>query len=96
MNREEARFILKAYRPGESDARDPEVAQALALAESDPALRLWLERQIASQAILRESLRQIPIPPDLRERILEAPNIGKVAVSTRRRPWLTLAAAVAL
>jgi hypothetical protein len=96
MNREEARFILMAYRPGEGDARDPDVAEALALAENDPALRLWLERQIASQAALRESLRRIPVPPNLRNRILAIPAVVELPIPSRRRPWLPLAAAVAL
>lgn len=96
MNREEARFILMAYRPGDRDARDLEVAQALALAESDPALRLWLKHQLASQAVLRESLQQIPVPPNLRERILATPAVVELLIPSRRRLWLPLAAAVAL
>jgi hypothetical protein len=87
-------MILLTYRPGRDDAHDPEVAQALALAERDPSLKHWLDRHLASQSLIRESLRQISVPPGLRERILSNAPAGRP--SRRLLPGLLLPLAAAL
>ena len=45
MDKERAKFMLSAYRPGHEDQDDPEFAEALALAREDEELRRWLEDQ---------------------------------------------------
>ena len=70
MNNNEAKFILRAYRPSGRDAADPAFNSALAQAKSDPALGAWLVREQAFDALITKKLRAIVPPPDLREAIL--------------------------
>ncbi len=70
MNRDDAQSILLLYRPGSADAHDPQIAEALALAHSDPDLAEWLEHHSARQLALREQFRGIPVPAGLKEQIL--------------------------
>lgn len=81
MNRDDAKLILLPYRDGIDDAADPEIAEALHLAQLDPELGIWLEQQSACQLVLREKFRQIPIPEGLREQI-----VSEHAAGTRRNP----------
>jgi len=71
VDKEQAREILSCYRPGRDDPTDPRFVEALERARHDAELAGWLERQTAFDAAVRESLRQVPVPPDLRTRILE-------------------------
>ncbi len=70
MTREEAQRTLLLYRPGTSDAAEPEIAEALAFAKQDGDLSKWLEQHCLQQAILREKIRQIPVPAGLKEQII--------------------------
>src|SRR5580765_8582945 len=70
MNSTEAKEILMLYRPGRADAQDPEFAEALALAGSDPELGRWLEEHCAIQNAFQTKFRQIPVPEGLKEQIL--------------------------
>jgi len=70
MNREEAKQILLPYRHGDSDANDPQIAEALQLAKSDDELRRWLEEHSSRQEILRAKFRQIPVPEGLVQQIV--------------------------
>ena len=45
MNRDEAMFILSAYRPGGADAHDAQFAEALDLAKQDAELAAWFAVQ---------------------------------------------------
>jgi hypothetical protein len=82
VNHEEAKQILLIYRPGTADADDPEVAQALALAQSDPQLSRWFEEHCARQNALREKFRQIPVLAGLKEQI-----ISEEAAKARANSW---------
>ncbi len=88
MNRNEAKNILLLYRPGTPDADDPQIAGALELAKHDPELAQWLAAHCARQLVLREKLRQIPVPAGLKEQI-----ISEQAASERMKPWQKLALA---
>jgi hypothetical protein len=70
VNRAEAKIILQLYRPDTADADDPQIAEALALAKSDPELSRWFEEHCARQNALREKFRQIGIPAGLKEQII--------------------------
>jgi len=70
MNSLQAKEILALYRPGTADREEPEVAAALALAQSDPELSRWLEDHCATQTLLRARFKQIPVPEGLKEQIL--------------------------
>jgi hypothetical protein len=91
MTINEAKEILQLYRPGTEDADDPQVAEALALAESNPELSLWLEMHIACQEAMRAKLRQISPPAGLKEQILSEHAASPRAVP--RPPVLSYAVA---
>jgi hypothetical protein len=94
VNREEAKNILLPYRHGTADAADPQIAEALALAERDTELKDWLVRHCARQFVLREKFRQIAAPAGLKEQIIsEQAARGKIIFW---REKFTLAAAAGL
>jgi hypothetical protein len=70
MDKEEARFILRSFRPDGADAENPDFAEALALAAKDRELGEWLARERASDAAFAEALAAVDIPGFLREEIL--------------------------
>lgn len=70
MNQEEAKNILLLYRPEMTDAGDPQLAEALALAKRDPQLARWLDEHCAWQNALRAKFRQIAAPAGLKEQII--------------------------
>ena len=70
MNRDEAKVILQAYRPGDKDAGDPYFAEALALAKSDPELNAWFADQQAFDARICDGLQQVRVPSRLKAEIL--------------------------
>jgi hypothetical protein len=94
VNRDEIKQILLVYRPGTSDADDPEIAEALALAQGDPELSLWLEEHHARQKALREKFRQLSVPAGLKEQIISEQAARAKAASRRER--ITGVAAVAV
>lgn len=97
MNNDEAKFILRGYRPGGRDAGEAAFAAALEQARQDPALGAWFAREQAHDAAVAAKLREITPPAGLREAILAG---GKVSAQPRwqwRRPaWLAVAAGVAV
>jgi hypothetical protein len=70
VNHDEAKNILLLYRHGMTDADDPQIAEALALAQRDRELTRWLEEHCARQFLLREKFRQITAPAGLKEQII--------------------------
>ncbi len=93
MTINEAKQILLTSHPARDDRDDPAVQQARALAEREPSLAQWLERQRAFQTATTRSLRSIPVPAHLRDRILEAKKIVH-PVEWWRHPLLWSAAAM--
>ena len=98
MNNEQARFILRAYRPGGRDAAEPAFAEALQQARSDPALGTWLAREQALDAAVAAKLRAVSPPPELREAILAGSRVSFAPARPRWRlpAWLAVAASLAL
>ena len=70
MDSREAKEILACYRRGFDDASDPRFAEALELARQDRALAQWFDEQTTVDATLSEGFKRIPVPADLREKIL--------------------------
>lgn len=70
MDKEEARFILRCFRPDGADAENPDFAEALAWAAKDRELGEWLARERSSDAGFAKALAAVAIPASLREEIL--------------------------
>jgi hypothetical protein len=94
MTRDEAKFILGAYRPGGGDAGSAVFAEALRDADHDPALRTWFERSRSLDAAVVGKLREILPPAGLREAILAGARASGSGRRRRRRfVWIAGAAA---
>ena len=72
MDKEHAREILLAYRPGTQDDIEPDVAEALDLAERDADLHEWLKEQTAFHQAVRTQLRSLSVPLELKGAILKS------------------------
>jgi hypothetical protein len=98
MDNREAKKILALYRPGSIDAADSKMAEALEAAQRDPELAAWFEQQCAVFNIIRAKLKEIPVPQDLKRRIiLEKPAPGRIiALPVAIRLLAAAAAIVAL
>jgi hypothetical protein len=99
MNNQEAKFILRAYRPSGADAANPAFAEALAQARRDPTLGDWLRREQTHDQAVAAKLRAAPPPVGLRDAILAGACVSGRSERARFFPpprWLALAASVAL
>ena len=83
MNNDEAKFILRAYRPGGQDAADPQFAEALAQARRDPGMARWLAEETGLDAAIAKKLNSLPVPAHLKASILA----GRKIVPLRPVPW---------
>ena len=72
MKIQQAKFILSSFRPNGQDAKDPDFAEALALAAEDRELGEWLARERAQDATFSSALSSVELPEELREEILAA------------------------
>ena len=70
MDKEQARFILQSFRPDGADAKDPDFAEALAVAAEDRELGDWLSAERAQDATFAAALGDLSIPEELRDSIL--------------------------
>ncbi|HUJ44910.1 MAG TPA: hypothetical protein VLW52_15025 [Opitutaceae bacterium] len=98
MNNEQAKFILRAYRPNGRDAGDAVFCEALRQAQADPGLGGWLAREQAFDAAVSAKLEAMTPPPGLREAILTGGRVSTAAPRPRwgLAPWLGMAASVAV
>jgi hypothetical protein len=96
MNHGQAKQILMMYRPGTADANDPEVAEALAVVQSDPELAHWFDEHCARQTALRDKFRQIMPPVGLKEQIISEHGARMKAASRRGRVWAVAGVAAIL
>lgn len=95
MNPGQAKQILLIYRPGTTDANDPEIAQALAVMRSDPELSHWFDEHCARQTALRDKFRQITPPVGLMEQIISEHG-ARMKAASRRGRVVALAAVAAI
>lgn len=87
MNNEEAKFRLRAYRPGGADAVDPALREALDQAKQDPALGAWFEREQALARAVARKLGEVAPPAGLRDAILAGVRASKPAEAAGRPRW---------
>lgn len=98
MDREQAKTILSAWRPGVDDpAGHAALEEALALMESDPELAEWFAAQQEEDDAIRAELRSIEPPPGLRDAILaQAKTIDFPAAPSVLARWAAIAACAVL
>lgn len=72
MDKEQARFILRSFRPDGADVDDHDFAEALALANGDRELGEWLAAERAFDAEFAMALASIEMPENLRDGILQS------------------------
>lgn len=70
MDKEQARFILRSFRPDGADADDHDLAEALKLALENRELGEWLAQERAFDAAFAKALGSVNLPENLREDIL--------------------------
>jgi hypothetical protein len=97
MNRDEAKFILRAYRSNCADARDPQFAASLALVKQDLEMAHWLTNEQALDAAIERKIRAaMPVPPDLKRQLLLIRSTARPAPWWGRLAWLGVAASFTL
>jgi hypothetical protein len=98
MNNEQARFLLRAYRPGGHDAGDAAFSEALQQARADPVLGAWFASQQSFDAAVAAKLQAVAPQPGLREAILTGARVSKAAPRGWWRPagWMAMAASLAV
>ena len=94
MNNDEAKFRLRAYRPGGQDAGDAAFCEALTQAERDPALRTWFVLEQAFDATVTAKVRALTPPSGLREAILSRARATPWRVGWLQPAWWWAVAAV--
>jgi len=94
VNRDEAKTVLLLYRPGTADADDPQIVEALALAQREPELAEWLREHCARQETLRAKFRQITVPTGLKEQIISEQVAHEKIIHWRRNAIFAVAAIV--
>jgi len=95
MDSRQAKEILMLYRPGSTDAADPQMADALEVVQRDPELAAWFEQHCAVYTAIRGKLKEIPVPADLKRCIL-VEHADHRRVIPLFRPALLATAAAAL
>ena len=70
MDKEQARFILRSFRPDGADAGDPDFAKALQFAMENRELGEWLAQERAFDAGFASALSSIDLPENLRKDII--------------------------
>jgi hypothetical protein len=77
MDKEQARFILRSFRPDGADCGDADFAEALKLAAEDLELNEWLAAERAFDASFSRALGSVDLPPGLRDDILACLAAGR-------------------
>jgi hypothetical protein len=97
LNTQQAKEILLLFRSGSVDDGDPQMVEALRLAEQDQALGQWFEKHRAFQEQMRGKLRQLQPPAHLKAALLRERHIIRPAIWWQQPPvWLGTAAAAAV
>lgn len=95
MTRDEAKRILSWYRPWINDAKDPEFAEALALAQQDVELGQWFAQHCAAHTAIHTGFTVISPPPGLKEQIISE-QAARARAAKWRKPQMLATAVSAL
>lgn len=93
MDSRQAKEILTLYRPGTTDAADPQMAEALEVVQRDPELAAWFDQHCAVYNAIRGKLKDIPVPADLKHNILLQHVDHRRIIRLFQPAWLATAAA---
>jgi hypothetical protein len=93
MRRDEARIILLRYRSGTTDREDPDIREALALAQADEKLSRWLADQEECQQALRQTFQKFKAPEGLLQQIISEQAASQRAATNQQ--WLKCISLVA-
>ncbi len=96
MKRDEAQFILTAYRPNGADASSSAFGEALQMAGIDPDLGKWLAREQEMDRLVCEKLSSVQPPANLHDRILAGARVSRKRSWFFHRSFIALAACVSL
>jgi hypothetical protein len=98
MNNDQAKFLLRAYRPHTADAQDPLFSEPLAAAQNDPELSAWLESEEAFDDLMSRKLQDIEPPAGLEDAILAGVRATQQKRQSKWRaaPWIALALAASV
>jgi hypothetical protein len=96
MTRAEAKHVLELCRPSDRHSTDQEIQQALALLREDAELRAWYEQHLRTEEAIREKFQAIPVPAQLKQRLLEQNKIVRPQFVWGTRQWLQMAACLAV
>ncbi|HYG21988.1 MAG TPA: hypothetical protein VEH04_04335 [Verrucomicrobiae bacterium] len=97
MTVQEAKEILRFYRPGTADAEDAEFNEALQLCEERPELKEWFDAHCAVYSVIRDRMRGVAVPEGLAQQIIAERKIQPPRFPTSKAlRVLTAAAAIAI
>ncbi len=96
MNRDEAKYILRAYHLGGLDVEDPQFQEALELSRHDPVLGAWFAKEQKIDIRVSEKFRSFPVPADLKTQLLAARKIVPLRPWWQRNVWVSAAACLML
>lgn len=96
MTENEAKEILKLYRPGTADAEDPSFAEAIVLSERDGELKKWFAGHCALYSALRAKFKQIAVPEGLKEQIIAERKVRTTAAPLWQKAVVLVGAVAAL
>jgi len=77
MDKEQAKFILRSFRPDGADACDADFAEALQLAMENRDLGEWLAQERAFDGEFARVLESVDLPGNLREDIMACLAVGR-------------------
>lgn len=93
MNRQEAEFLLRAYRLGGQDANDPQFREALQMVKHDPELAEWFAAERNFDIRLQAKILDASKPPaDLKRMILASAKVAQATRWWKRPVWAAAAA----
>jgi len=96
VNRNQAKEILSAFRPGTEDERDPVFVEALQVAQHDSELAAWLMERQAFDSSVKRQLAASPLPSGLLEQIRGGVTLRQMEARHRRQRLMALAACLVL